>query len=158
MAYSPGPISPTHPSSHIRSTSPPTQPLSKRDKRRHVLSEKVEELTNSFAQNREGHFRHYVKALQHEMHLIINADPYTVGPMEDSGEEIARLVAEASANSPYSTGMTSLAGSWYNKFVQEVNKTKEETDTELALISVSARMHPEPPRRRPFTTINTLLT
>lgn len=144
MAYSPGPPSPNFPSSHLRGPSPPpasssqnAAPLSKRDKRRHILSEKIDDLTTSFAQNRESHFRHYVKALQHEMSLILAADPYQIGPMEDGGEEIAKLVRDVSANTPYSTGMMSLAGGWYARFVQEVNAGKEEMDAELAMISVS---------------------
>lgn len=70
------------------------------------------------------------------MNLIIQADPYNPEPLDDGGEEIARLVETASAGNSFSTEMSSLAGRWYSKFVQEINEAKEVRDAELTMLMV----------------------
>lgn len=142
MAYSPGPPSPgTGPSYHgglySRGRSPsPTgginAPVSKRDKRRTALQERLQELTASFSQNRDTQFRQQLHALQCDMTLINNADPYHAGPLQDSADDIARLIEETVGGGKFAKEMASLSGTWYAKFVQEVNRIKEDKDKELA--------------------------
>src|SRR5699024_1955426 len=62
-------------------------PISKRDKRRSALQERLQDLTASFSQNRDAQFRQQLHALQCDMTLINNADPYVPGPLPDSAEE-----------------------------------------------------------------------
>lgn len=148
MAYSPAPVSPTagaigqpvagSMNARGRSMSPPTNPpLSKRDKRRTALQERLQDLTASFSQNRDAQFRQQLHALQCDMTLINNADPYTPGPLPDSPEEIARLIENTVGGGKFGKEMASVAGTWYARFVQEINQVKEETDAELALLVVS---------------------
>lgn len=142
MAYSPGPPSPGTGAAyngglHVRgrSTSPPggvAGPLSKRDKRRSALQDRLQELTNAFGQNRDAQFRQQLHALQCDMTLINNADPYLAGPLPDSSEEISRLIEETVGGGNFAREMASLSGSWYAKFVQEVNNIKETKDADLA--------------------------
>ncbi|KAJ9190690.1 hypothetical protein DTO166G4_6546 [Paecilomyces variotii] len=145
MAYSPAPVSPTagaigqpvagSMNARGRSMSPPTNPpLSKRDKRRTALQERLQDLTASFSQNRDAQFRQQLHALQCDMTLINNADPYTPGPLPDSPEEIARLIENTVGGGKFGKEMASVAGTWYARFVQEINQVKEETDAELALL------------------------
>ncbi|KAL3482284.1 Sds3-like-domain-containing protein [Aspergillus californicus] len=145
MAYSPAPTSPgpgggapvmsngLH--SRGRSTSPPTSmPLSKRDKRRSALQERLQDLTASFSQNRDTQFRQQLHALQCDMTLINNADPYNPGPLPDSAEEIARLIGNTIGGGKFAKDMASLAGMWYSRFIQEVNQSKVDRDAELAML------------------------
>ncbi|CBF83251.1 protein sds3 [Aspergillus nidulans FGSC A4] len=145
MAYSPAPTSPG-PSgvapmmsnglhSRGRSVSPPTGvPLSKRDKRRSALQERLHDLTASFSQNRDTQFRQQLHALQCDMTLINNADPYNPGPIPDSAEEIAQLIESTVGGGQFAREMASLAGMWYARFVQEVNQVKAERDADLAML------------------------
>jgi hypothetical protein len=48
-------------------------PISKRDKRRSALQERLQDLTASFSQNRDAQFRQQLHALQCDMTLINNA-------------------------------------------------------------------------------------
>lgn len=141
MAYSPSP----HPSPIMTMTgtmgpqhespftpTPPPIPLSKRDKRRSALSDKLNELTASFAQNRDGHYRQQLQALQIDMTLVMRADPYLENPLDDSGEDIANLVAASTGGA--STG--TLAGKCYAQFVDEINNAVEERDTDLTRLEV----------------------
>ncbi|KAE8389820.1 hypothetical protein ETB97_012522 [Aspergillus alliaceus] len=145
MAYSPAPASPVPggpgPSlvnslhSRGRSASPPTSvPISKRDKRRSALQERLQDLTASFSQNRDTQFRQQLHALQCDMTLINNADPYSPGPLPDSAEEIAQLIETTVGGGKFAKEMSSLAGMWYSRFVQEVNHIKAETDADLAML------------------------
>lgn len=117
-----------------RSPSPPTQPLSKRDKRRNQHVAHQNELLAEFSSNREQHYREQLIALQTDMNLITQADPYDPEPLEDSPEEVARIAEVAASGTPYQSQMSSLAGKWYAEFVHEVNDAKEAK--ELALISL----------------------
>ena len=147
MAYSPGPLSPgTGPAyngnlhSRGRSTSPnggPSGPLSKRDKRRSALQERLHDLTVTFSQNRDVQFRQQLHSLQCDMTLINNADPYQSGPLPDSSEEIAALIEETVGGGKFAKEMASLSGTWYAKFVHEVNRVKEQRDADLAQTMVS---------------------
>lgn len=137
-----------------RSTSPPaahnagsgggSAPQSKRDKRRTALQERLQELTASFSQNRDVEFRQQLHALQCDMTLINSADPYAAGPLPDSADEIALLIEKSlgggstSSSGSFAREMAGLAGTWYSRFVQEVNRAKEDRDAELAFLMVSA--------------------
>lgn len=110
--------------------------ISKRDKRRSALQERLQDLTASFSQNRDAQFRQQLHALQCDMTLINNADPYVPGPMPDSADEVARLVEGTVGGGVFGREMAGLSGMWYSRFVQEVNGVKEERDGELAMLVV----------------------
>ncbi len=114
------------------------QPLSKRDKRRSALQERLHELTESFSNNRDYHFRQQVQSLQNEMALIANSDLYGTAPLSDSPEDIARFIDELAASGQLVPEAIP-SGRWYAKFVQEANQTKEERDAELAMLMVCLR-------------------
>ncbi|KAJ5105949.1 hypothetical protein NUU61_003296 [Penicillium alfredii] len=107
-------------------------PISKRDKRRTALQERLHDLTASFSQNRDTQFRQQLHSLQCDMTLINNSDPYQPGPLPDSAEDIAQLIEETVGGGKFAKEMASLSGTWYSKFVQDVNKVKEQRDTDLA--------------------------
>ena len=121
---------------------PPPQPLSKRDKRRSVLSEKLNELTNSFANNRDSHYRQQLQALQVDMNLITRADPYRDAPFDDMGDEIAELVAQTTGGNtqggagPGQSMVASLAGRWYAQYVEEINDAIEVRDADMTMLEV----------------------
>jgi hypothetical protein len=148
MAYSPSPTSPVTGAHSMlaarRSPSPPAQPMSKRDKRRNQHIAHQQELVDEFTQNREYHYRSQLIALQHDMNMITQADLYNPEPLDDSPEEIAAMVDEAAADTPYQAEMSRLAGRWYSEFVLEVNEAKEAKDVELTQLMV--RFYTQPAR------------
>lgn len=144
MAYSPGPPSPgAGPAyglqSRNRSTSPigtASGPVSKRDKRRSALQERLQDLTATFSQNRDAQFRQQLHSLQCDMTLINNSDPYQPGPLPDSPDEIVQLIEDTVGGGKFAKEMASLSGTWYSKLVQEVNRIKEKRDADLAQVVV----------------------
>lgn len=161
MAYSPSPQpSPTlavmgaRSNDQIFTPTPPPIPLSKRDKRRSILSEKLNELTTSFANNRDSHYRQQLQALQIDLNLIMRADPYRDAPLDDSGDDIAELVLAAMGGNAQSgvngagavagppmyprpdKDVAALAGRWYAQYVEDVNDAVELRDTNLTMLEV----------------------
>lgn len=72
------------------------------------------------------------------MNLIANADLYDAGPLDDSPEAIGKLIDQAVTGGQFPAEMKSMAGRWYAKFVQEVNRSKERRDAELTMLMVCA--------------------
>ncbi len=154
MAYSPSPqISPTVASGsapHISrlSATPPPQQISKRDKRRNLLSEKLNDLTAHFTKNRDTQFRKQLQSLQIDMNLIMRADPYKEHPLEDHPEDIAELISNTVGANVHSGGhggqrrgdneAAPHAGKWYYQFVEEINDAQEERDAHLTLLEVNS--------------------
>jgi hypothetical protein len=141
MAMSPSPLlSPTMGGSHLvdrqQSNSPPpthAQQLSKRDKRRSVLANRLEELTKGFAENRDGNYRTQLQALQCDMNIIMEADPYTSKCLPDSREEIDTLIKANMSKIMKAFGPEppQRAGKLYAEYAKEVNDAMEERDATL---------------------------
>ena len=113
--------------------------MSKRDRKRNQQIAQLQNLSNDFKENRSTHFHKQVVALQHDMNLITQADPYNPEPLDDSPTAIAELVETAAEGTQFQPEMSSLCGRWYSEFVQEVNDAKEERDIELTQLFVRKR-------------------
>ncbi|KAA6408160.1 MAG: hypothetical protein FRX48_07902 [Lasallia pustulata] len=157
MAYSPSPqISPTmHASSvsrpHRLSATPPLpQTLSKRDKRRNAISERLNELITTFAENRDHIYRQQLHALQVDMGYMLRADPYQDKPLDDLADDITDEMVAAMASNPNSfvrggqgaarmpmpeVELPPSSGKWASVFAQEVNNALEQRDASLTLLA-----------------------
>lgn len=131
-----------------RSPTPPIAP-SKRDKRRAMLSERLNEMISSFEGNHIDHYVAQLSAIQCDINLIMRADPYKNGPLEDSPEAINRLADEArreTRNRHFSAEaeetFESLKGKHYSQFVDEVNAAMEQRDADLTSAHVSFSASP----------------
>lgn len=127
------------------SPTPPPQLLSKRDKRRTILSEKLTDMFTSFSSNYADHFYAQLAAIKCDMNLVLQADPYANAPLEEDTEEISKLVAGARDefyhNRPWGregeASFSALSGRYYSQFVDDVNTAMEERDKSLTEIYVS---------------------
>lgn len=97
----------------------------------------MNELKEAFGNNRDYHFRQRVHELQNEMALISNAQVYEDWPISDSPEDVAKQLTQLAASGQI-TSDTPISGRWYSNFVQEINRSKEERDAELAVMMVSS--------------------
>lgn len=158
MAYSPSPqISPTmHASSvshpHRLSATPPLpQTLSKRDKRRNAISERLNDLVTTFAEKRDPIYRQQLQALQADMGYMLRADPYQDKPLDDLADDITDEMVAAMASHPGSfvrgsqgaarmpmpeVELPPASGKWASVFAQEVNNALEQRDASLTLLAV----------------------
>lgn len=151
MAYSPSPRPAAAGSStQIRrhSATPPfPQVISKQKKRRNQLADRLNDISVSFAQNRDENYRKQLQSLQFDMNYIHRAQPYENFPLDDLGSDIIDGMNATTSNvndnrsSVAGTRISDVdaparAGIWSSKFSLEVNDAMEERDTQLTLVAV----------------------
>ncbi|KAK3210084.1 hypothetical protein GRF29_44g1622686 [Pseudopithomyces chartarum] len=117
----------------------PQPHVSKRDKRRNMLAEKLSEMMASFSDNRDSHYRAQLAALQADISLILKADPYTNKPLDDGGDEAAELITSIMGNNVPSapsagTDYVAQCGKYYGRFVDAVNDAIEDRDRDLTML------------------------
>jgi len=122
---------------------PPT--LTKRDVRRNRIMERLQGMIDAFQSNQHQHYRAQLQALQVDMTLVLRADPYGEGPLEDGGEDIRGLVdgvivgQQGVGDEAAHKDFLALAGKKYKEFVREANVAMEQRDAELVALHVSFR-------------------
>ena len=151
MAYSPSPRPAAAGSStQIRrhSATPPfPQVISKQKKRRNQLADRLNDISVSFAQNRDENYRKQLQSLQFDMNYIHRAQPYENFPLDDLGSDIIDGMNATTSNvndnrsSVAGTRISDVdaparAGIWSSEFSLEVNDAMEERDTQLTLVAV----------------------
>ncbi|KAI9657984.1 MAG: hypothetical protein M1821_002641 [Bathelium mastoideum] len=122
-----------------RSPSPPLQPVSKGDRRRRQLQDRLSDMVANFSKDRDQHYRAQLNALQVDMNLIMRADAYVDSPLDDDPDAIAELIKELTGGSvPQNQAALqdffAMAGRRYQDFVQQVNKAQEERDANLTML------------------------
>jgi hypothetical protein len=147
MAMSPSPqLSPSMGGAQrpdgIRPDTPPTVPLSKRDKRRTQLLDRLNEITANFNNNKDQYYRNQLQAIQIDTGLILHADPYRDDPLSDFGEEVQEMICNATNSNPQAIrailqkDVSSIAGKIYSEFANEVNNAVERRDAALTMHQV----------------------
>lgn len=131
--------------SHLHRSSPTPPPLSKRDKRRNAMMDRLQEISTNFAENREYHYRRQLQALQRDVNLITYAEPYQNQPLDellDDFHEDAPTNAAGIRGGQYGLMIGNgerqpRAGKWGRRFIEEVNNAMEDRDAQLSLVVVS---------------------
>lgn len=137
-------MAPTSPMAVDRrpSLSPPPQPLSKRDKRRNNITEKLSDMIETFTNEQPMHYRAQLQAIQVDMTLISRADPYQLEPLDDSAEAIEQEIELITGGSmpgieTAKRDYLALAGKRYHEYIQKINEAKERKDADLVATHVS---------------------
>ncbi|KAL8645794.1 MAG: hypothetical protein Q9226_007139 [Calogaya cf. arnoldii] len=128
---------------HRQSPTPPPPPtLSKRDKRRNALTERLQDIENNFAGHRDFYYRQQLQALNRDANIITCAAPYRNQPLDELND-----ILDADENLPingnrvHQHGETTGNGErhpkpdkWARGFIEQVNNAMEDRDTQLSLI------------------------
>lgn len=154
MAYSPSPqpgahgLNGTFSNLHRHSITPPLpQVISKRDKRRNALSDRLNDISATFAHNRGDHYRSQQQGLHLAVNFISDADPYQNRPLNDNPNAIydelsaaladnAQRVAQAGARSAV-TEVPAGTEKGAASYVKEINDEMETRDASLTAVAVS---------------------
>ncbi|KAL8848388.1 MAG: hypothetical protein Q9221_006587 [Calogaya cf. arnoldii] len=123
-------------------TPPPPPTLSKRDKRRNALVERLQDIENNFAGNRDFYCRQQLQALNRDANIITCAAPYRNQPLDE-----LNVALDPDENLPVSGNRghqngeimgngerQPKAGKWARGFIEQVNNAMEDRDTQLSLI------------------------
>ncbi|KAI4139131.1 MAG: hypothetical protein LQ341_004340 [Variospora aurantia] len=129
-------------SSHPHHLSPTPPPLSKRDKRRNAMMDRLQEISSNFAENRDYHYRRQLQELQCDLNLITRAEPYRNQPLEevvDDANDDTSVSAAGTRGGQYgpTTGANERqpkVGKWGRRFIEEVNYAMEDRDAQLSLV------------------------
>ncbi|KAL8801635.1 MAG: hypothetical protein Q9182_004320 [Xanthomendoza sp. 2 TL-2023] len=105
----------------ITRQSPTPPPLTKRDKRRNAMAERLRDIEDNFASNRDFYYRQQLQALQRDANIITCAEPYRNQPLDEPMDENGMMGQPRS-------------GKWARGFIEQVNNAMEERDTNLSLI------------------------
>jgi len=122
------------------------QNLSKRDKKRNNIVEKLEDMISTFKNDKSQHYRVQLQAIQVDMTLVIRADPYEDAPLEDNPAVIQELV-DAVMGDKLPSGKAAredfyaLAGRRYYQYCQEINQAQEKRDADLTMLKVLSLDH-----------------
>ena len=126
-----------------QSVSPPPQKhSSRREQRKAILTERLNELTASFNANMRPHYDAQAAAIQMNIQLILRADAYQNKPLEDDPEQISKLTHEAVRDQLPAVAegdFVAVAGKMYSEFVNKVNDAMEERDIALTQLAVSGQ-------------------
>lgn len=127
-------------------TPPFPNTISKRDKRRLALSDRLTDISTNFTINRDSIYRIQMHTLQLDMNYINNASLYENKPLEDSSEDILEALSANIPGSSIGLGLPGRrvpeieappgAGKWSAKFVHDINDEFEEKDARLTLLAV----------------------
>lgn len=134
------------------SGSPPLQLyLSKRDKKRLNMAEKLIEISNNFAANRDAIYRKQLQTYQADINFIQSANPYENKPLDDPADDQSDEVAGSAAASIQGSlrhtqhillngrgriEPTFKTGKYASKYVQEINDAMEKRDADLTTLAV----------------------
>jgi hypothetical protein len=125
------------------SASPPPQPqpLSKRDKRRNNITDKLSDMIQTFTQDQHQHYRAQLQAIQVDMTMILRANPYENSPLDDSAEHVEQEIENVTGGSLPNTDASvkdylALAGKRYHEYVQQINHALEQRDADLTALQV----------------------
>ena len=144
MAHSPSPGPSSMAAMNITnrrlSPSPPLtqQPLSKRDKKRGQIDNRVKELVAARHANRDTNLRAQLNALSRDIHYINRAELYQNQPLGDGPDDLMAEVASVTASGTGEPEITKVPlGRNAAQFVEQVNNAMEERDASLTNVHVS---------------------
>lgn len=106
------------------------------------MLDRYKDICNNFAENREHHYRQQLKAIQRDVALIANADPYQDKPLdellddfdEDGTTTIAGLRGGHYSSMNEHNERQPRAGKYARRFIEETNNAMEDRDAQLCLI------------------------
>jgi hypothetical protein len=115
--------------------------MSKRDKRRTMLQDRLETMMANFGHNLRPHYDAMSNAIQVDIALIMRERPYENKPLDDDPEAIEKKVMDITAGKVPADQVAEDnfrhdVGREYTKFIHDVNNSIEEKDVQLTLLAV----------------------
>lgn len=114
---------------------PPARAESKRERKRQLLQDRLQQMTENFTRGRDNAYREQLQKIQLDTTLIMRVDPYSDRPLEAlENQNIAPL-----QNADPSTARTLLemAGPRFKEWMQDIEDLVEERDYEMTKHQVS---------------------
>ncbi|KFY23696.1 hypothetical protein V493_05678 [Pseudogymnoascus sp. VKM F-4281 (FW-2241)] len=136
MAASQSPI--LSPAMDRDDNAPPVQPLSKRDKRRTALIDRLNDITMQFSANKDQYYREQLGVVQQDIALILHAIPYVDDPTKETTVELLAAIHKLSRGDPRilqsvkDGDLQGVGGKIYQEFREEIHDAMERRDAALS--------------------------
>ncbi|KFY14921.1 hypothetical protein V492_02322 [Pseudogymnoascus sp. VKM F-4246] len=117
---------------------PPVQPLSKRDKRRTALIDRLNDITMQFSANKDQYYREQLGVVQQDIALILHAIPYVEDPTRESTVELLSVIHKLTRGDPRALqsikegDLQGVGGRIYHEFQDEIQDAMERRDAALS--------------------------
>jgi hypothetical protein len=124
-----------------RANGSPTPALSKRDKKRQVLADRLASLTEKFGRDRDRKYREQLQKIQIDTNLVMRVDPYAERPFAAIELE-HRQLAKSNGDGDNRAGprtLLEMAGPKFSEWMQEIEDLVEERDFTLAKYKVRTK-------------------
>lgn len=122
-----------------RANGSPTLALSKRDKKRQMLADRLAALTEKFSRDRDRVYREQLQKIQVDTNLIMRVDAYAERPF-DALEEEHRQLSQSNGdaeNRPGQRTLLEMAGPRFQDWIHGLQDLVEERDYYLTKFMVS---------------------
>lgn len=131
---------------YMDNSAPPTT-MSKRDKRRTMLQERLDSMIANFGHNLRPHYDAMSNAIQVDIALIMRERPYENKPLDDDVDVINQKVLDITggkipADPVAADNFKHDVGTQYTKFIIAVNDSMEEKDIALTMLAVRTNDKP----------------
>ncbi|KAJ8123468.1 hypothetical protein O1611_g9583 [Lasiodiplodia mahajangana] len=119
------------------------QPQSKRDKKRQVLSDRLNSLSEQFNRDKDRYYREELQKIQVDVNLVSRVDPYADRPLDEIDRERRGREASQAANGANNNGGTShrslleMAGPTFQEWIREVEDLLETRDYDMTAQKVN---------------------
>ncbi|KFZ15184.1 hypothetical protein V502_05754 [Pseudogymnoascus sp. VKM F-4520 (FW-2644)] len=126
---------------------PPVQPLSKRDKRRTALIDRLNDITMQFSANKDQYYREQLGVVQQDIALILHAIPYVEDPTKESSIELLAVIQKLTRGDPRAIhslkegDIQGIGGRIYHEFRDEIQDSMERRDAALTAYAHEHKSH-----------------
>ncbi|KAK0634595.1 Sds3-like-domain-containing protein [Bombardia bombarda] len=124
---------PAHRADRRLNGSPPPAAQSKRDKRRNMLVDRLNSLSDKLSKDRDQSFREQLQKIQIDTSLVMRIDPYVDRPMDDFEEDqqkLRQLGGDVDSNAAPRT-LLEMAGPRFSSWMEKVQDLVEQRDYAL---------------------------
>lgn len=109
------------------------------------MADRLADMINGFSRDQSSHYRAQLQAIQVDMTLILRADPYDIGPRDDSPDTLDQLIDTVTAGTaPIAPeardGYLAMAGKQYHQYCLQINSAQEQRDADLTALKACLRL------------------
>lgn len=121
-------------SSQQHEVAPQVRSESKREKKRQLLQDRLQQMSESFARGRDSLYREQLQKIQLDTNLIMRIDPYSERPLDALDDDTRRRLAEernADRDPAATKTLLEMAGPKFADWVGSIEDIMEERDYEI---------------------------
>lgn len=110
---------------------PPARNESKRERKRQLLHDRLQQMSENFSRGRDSAYREQLQKIQLDTNLIMRVDPYCERPLEALDLEQTNPALLGTTDPATAQTLLEMAGPRFRDFVHDIEDLVEERDYEI---------------------------